>query len=144
MKILGFALIAGALILASPVRADDWPCEVLLCLANPQGPTAAPACVPPIMKLWRRLALGHGIPFCASAHSNSPSANYTPLPANTCPSDQQYYGGATGTELLCRVSGYITITNQQTGVSQLWVNSSTTATAGSELDDSLDTTGQQR
>ena len=38
---------------AGPSSAwDAWPCEVVLCLANPAGPMAAPACVPPISRLW--------------------------------------------------------------------------------------------
>jgi hypothetical protein len=35
---------------------DAWPCEVLLCLANPAGPMAASACVPPIRRLYRAMA----------------------------------------------------------------------------------------
>lgn len=42
-------------------RADDWGCQVLLCLANPGGPEQYGACVPPIEKLWK--ALSHGDPF---------------------------------------------------------------------------------
>jgi hypothetical protein len=38
--------------------SDDalWGCEVLLCLANPAGPMAAPYCVKPIKKLFTALA----------------------------------------------------------------------------------------
>lgn len=45
----------------------EWGCEVLLCLANPAGPTAVAACVPPIHRLWRELAKGHAFPSCAEA-----------------------------------------------------------------------------
>lgn len=48
--------IALSTALAAPAMAwDPWPCEVMLCLANPQGPTAASACVPPITKLWSEM-----------------------------------------------------------------------------------------
>jgi len=60
----------GALALAlacahTPAAADDWGCEVLLCLANPAGPMAVSQCVPPIRKLWRHLARGRAFPSCA-------------------------------------------------------------------------------
>lgn len=45
----------------------DWGCEVLLCLANPNGPTAVPPCLPPIQELWRALARGHAFPTCTMA-----------------------------------------------------------------------------
>lgn len=48
----------------SPAVASDWGCQVLLCLSNPGGPTQYGACVPPIEKLWERLALGGSFPTC--------------------------------------------------------------------------------
>jgi len=50
-----------------PTPSHDWGCEVLLCLANPNGPTAVAPCVPPIHRLWRELARGHAFPTCAMA-----------------------------------------------------------------------------
>jgi len=50
-----------------PTPTHDWGCEVLLCLANPAGPTAVSACVPPIRRLWRHLARGRAFPTCAMA-----------------------------------------------------------------------------
>lgn len=50
-----------------PAATHDWGCEVLLCLANPNGPTAVPPCVPPIQKLWKALARGHAFPTCTMA-----------------------------------------------------------------------------
>jgi hypothetical protein len=49
---------------------DNWGCEVMLCLANPQGPTAVSQCVPPIKKLWKHLAKGHAMPACTFANSD--------------------------------------------------------------------------
>lgn len=50
-----------------PEGTHDWGCEVLLCLANPDGPTAVAPCVPPIERLWRELRRGHAFPSCAMA-----------------------------------------------------------------------------
>src|ERR1700709_2655557 len=56
-------MVTGALSFFSPfpVFADDWGCQVLLCLADPRGPETESECKPPIEKLWN--ALEHGKPF---------------------------------------------------------------------------------
>jgi hypothetical protein len=56
---------------ACSAHADDWGCEVLLCLANPNGPMAVNECVPPISKLWKHLAKGHAFPSCALAQGQN-------------------------------------------------------------------------
>lgn len=48
-----------------PTPTHDWGCKVLLCLANPNGPTAEKACEPPIHRLWRELRRGRPFPTCA-------------------------------------------------------------------------------
>lgn len=57
--------------LTSPGRAqaNDWGCEVILCLSNPGGPTQFAECRPPIQKLWRELAEG-----IRSRHAAAPSS----------------------------------------------------------------------
>ncbi|QTH24923.1 hypothetical protein HRJ34_28820 (plasmid) [Rhizorhabdus wittichii] len=50
---------------AAPASANDLGCQVLLCLSNPGGATQYPACVPPMVKLWERLALGGSFPGCS-------------------------------------------------------------------------------
>lgn len=47
--------------------ADDWGCEVLLCLANPAGPMAVAECQPPIKKLYKFLDNGGSMPTCDMA-----------------------------------------------------------------------------
>lgn len=42
---------------------DRWGCEVLLCLANPNGPKAVSECQPPIDKLFKCLAKTHPCSF---------------------------------------------------------------------------------
>src|SRR3546814_957039 len=69
MKAFNFALAAalvGAAVQSTPAVASDntWACEVVLCISNPGGPTQYPACVPPITKLRRVLALGGSFPTC--------------------------------------------------------------------------------
>ena len=49
-------LAATLLISCFSAHGSDYGCKVLLCLANPAGPTAVSQCVPPIMQLWRDLA----------------------------------------------------------------------------------------
>jgi hypothetical protein len=53
---------------SAPALANDWGCEVVLCLSNPGGPTQYAACVPPIAKLWRELATGHAFPVCTGGN----------------------------------------------------------------------------
>ena len=62
-----FCLVGLGLATAMPARASDYGCKVLLCLANPAGPTAVSQCVPPITQLWRDLASFHPFPTCDEA-----------------------------------------------------------------------------
>lgn len=51
-------------------KANDWGCEVLLCLSNPKGPTAVEECKPSIHRLWDHLRDGHEFPSCDMAKSD--------------------------------------------------------------------------
>lgn len=62
----------------SVARADDWGCTVLLCLANPGGPTQYAACVPPVTRLWQHLKRGGGFPTCSAAGSSTSPVGYDP------------------------------------------------------------------
>jgi hypothetical protein len=75
---------------AIPKSTHDWGCEVLLCLANPAGPTAVAPCVPPIRRLWRELARGRPFPTCPMASgpggrsfARPASRYYDPCPDGT-------------------------------------------------------------
>jgi len=48
-----------------PARANDLGCQVLLCLSNPGGATQYGACIPPMTKLWQKLATGGSFPGCS-------------------------------------------------------------------------------
>ena len=62
----------------SVARADDWGCTVVLCLANPGGPTQYAACVPPVTRLWQHLKRGGAFPTCTGAGSSTSSVGYDP------------------------------------------------------------------
>ncbi|MEZ2127901.1 MULTISPECIES: hypothetical protein [unclassified Sinorhizobium] len=66
------------LISGSKARADDWGCQVILCLSNPGGPTEYAECRPPIQKLWRELAKGHSFPTCSGVGFRSSRPGYEP------------------------------------------------------------------
>ena len=44
--------------------ADDWGCQVMLCMSDPRGATTEKECIPPMEKLWRHLAQGKPFPIC--------------------------------------------------------------------------------
>ena len=87
---LCFALAIG--LSSHAVSADQWGCEVLLCLSNPAGPTAVKECEPPIHRLWDHLRDGHEFPTCDMAKDGKSSAYaklgfnfFDPCPSGTHP-----------------------------------------------------------
>jgi hypothetical protein len=62
----------------SKARADDWGCQVILCLSNPGGATQYAECRPPVEKLWRELAKGHSFPSCSGAGFQASEPKYEP------------------------------------------------------------------
>jgi len=70
----------------SNAQASDYGCRVLLCLANPAGPTAVAQCVPPITQLWRDLSRGRAFPTCDEArpaYAAQLTTYYDPCPEGT-------------------------------------------------------------
>lgn len=63
-------VITVAISLIQVAHADDWGCQVLLCLSDPRGPTTESECRPPIEKLWRHLKRGRSFPSCSLASSD--------------------------------------------------------------------------
>jgi hypothetical protein len=140
-----------ALPLAQPViaQADDWGCQVLLCLSDPRGPEAEGACVPPIEKLWT--ALRHGDPF-PTCDLNSSVADLPPqirsaIPASTlaslgngtgaanvgasanyCRPNLLFWGGPEQSELLCGATGAINVNIDGKLWSRVWWNTTQGAT----------------
>jgi len=78
------ALGFGSLYLSSEqsARADEWGCQVILCLSNPGGPTQYAECRPPIQKLWRWLAKGRSFPTCSGVGFQSSRPRYEPYYCN--------------------------------------------------------------
>jgi len=78
------------LAISSQAGASEYGCTVLLCLANPAGPTAVGQCVPPINRLWDDLWHRRGFPTCeegggrAGGNYAEPFATwYEPCPGGT-------------------------------------------------------------
>lgn len=67
--LLLFSLAANSLTLSDGTKVEEltgddrWGCEVLLCLANPNGPRAVSECKPPIDRLFRCLSKRHPCKF---------------------------------------------------------------------------------
>ena len=77
-KLLAALISASAALAPLSSQAEDlWGCEVLLCMANPAGPMAAAACVPPITKLYKAIFKPWPDPFpkCLQANPNGGNAN---------------------------------------------------------------------
>jgi len=77
--------IAGAILSISlfgafsqKAAADDWGCQVILCLSNPGGAMQYSACVPPITKLHKHLAKGKSFPSCSGAGYSVSQPVYEP------------------------------------------------------------------
>lgn len=107
---LGLACFIGtSVITPSLAHADDWGCQVILCLSNPGGPEQYAQCVPPVEKLWRALRHGDPFPTCdfGAGGSQGTSASNTFASAAYCREDLLYQDGPEESELLCGARGAI-------------------------------------
>ena len=96
-KTLAMPLMVIAMSLSKTAYADDWGCQVLLCLSDPRGPTTEAECKPPIHKLWRHLAKGKAFPSCAlSGNADTGEGSYAKQvyePYDPCPDGLVPAGG---------------------------------------------------
>nr|WP_081077938.1 hypothetical protein [Burkholderia pseudomultivorans] len=109
---LTLTLLAGTSVLAPSVaHADNWGCQVLLCLSNPGGPEQYSACVPPIERLWSALRHGDPFPGCdfGAGDSRGTSATTTFASGGYCREDLLYWGGPEQSKLPCRATGAINV-----------------------------------
>ncbi|MGX7006059.1 hypothetical protein [Caballeronia sp. KNU42] len=108
--VLGFMGL-GSIVTPDLAHADDWGCQVLLCLANPGGPEQYAQCVPPIEKLWAALRHGDPFPTCdfGSGGSQGASAGNTIASGCYCRQDLLHWGGSEQSELLCNARGAINV-----------------------------------
>jgi hypothetical protein len=120
---LALALFAGTSILSPGVAdADDWGCQVLVCLSNPGGPEQYSACVPPIEKLWSSLRHGDPFPTCdfGAGGSQGTFATNTFASGGYCREDLLYWGGPEHSELLCRANGAINVDIDNQLYTRVW------------------------
>ena len=92
-RFVGATIMFTAALSSAYAQASDYGCKVLLCLANPAGPTAVGQCVPPITQLWRDLAHVPPRPFptCDEARPAIAVQNvtwYDPCPDGTAALDE--------------------------------------------------------
>lgn len=93
-KLLSVAALCSSLLTPLAAHADDWGCEVLLCLSNPAGPMAVAACVPPIQRLYAAIFKWEPDPFptcvLADGSDSATGGNYAyvapPSYYDACPS----------------------------------------------------------
>jgi len=76
------SLAPFSLVFDSNARADEWGCQVILCLSNPGGATQYAECRPPIHKLWDWLAKGRSFPTCSGTGFHSSRPGYEPYYCN--------------------------------------------------------------
>ncbi|MGF6479569.1 hypothetical protein [Paraburkholderia sp. JPY419] len=120
---LALALLAGTSFFAPGVaHADDWGCQVMLCLSNPGGPEQYGECVPPIEKLWRALRHGDPFPTCdfGAGGAHGTSATSTFASGGYCREDLLVWGGPEQSELLCRATGAINVTIDGQLYTRVW------------------------
>lgn len=105
------ALVAACAFRSGIAHADDWGCQVILCLSNPGGPEQYRECVPPIERLWRALRHGDPFPTCdfGVGSSQGTFATNTFASSGYCRKDLLYWAGAEQSELLCGASGAINV-----------------------------------
>ncbi|KWN60598.1 hypothetical protein [Burkholderia ubonensis] len=123
----GLALFAGTSIFAPGLaRADDWGCQVLLCLSNPGGPEEYSACVPPIERLWAALRHGDPFPTCdfGSGGPQGTSATNIFASGGYCREDLLYWGGPEQSELLCHATGAINVDIDNQLYTRVWWDAS--------------------
>jgi hypothetical protein len=106
-RLVAAALAVLAAVWAPQARADNWGCEVLLCLSNPAGPMAVQECVPPIQRLYRAIFKWRPDPFPTCVMSNgansatggnyafvAPPSYYDECPTGTSSVGQGTYAAA--------------------------------------------------
>jgi hypothetical protein len=103
-------------------RADDWGCQVILCLSNPGGSTQYAECQPPIHKLWSELAKGHSFPTCSGVGFQASRPGYEPYFCNDGYRLTTRYGDR-GLEASCISTTPQTVASDQCYSGHGWVTS---------------------
>lgn len=85
----------------SKARADDWWCQVILCLSNPGGPTQYSECRPPIEHLWSHLARGQSFSMCSGMALTAMRPRFEPYDCDGGSQLIRQHGGDGGREAAC-------------------------------------------
>ncbi len=120
---IALAMFVGTSVFAPGLAyADDWGCQVILCLSNPGGPEQYSECVPPIEKLWAALRHGDPFPTCdfGAGGSQGTSATNTFASGGYCREDLLHWGGPEQSELLCRATGAINVDIDNQLYTRVW------------------------
>lgn len=133
--ILAFFLFATAF--SGTAKADDWGCQVLLCLSNPNGPEAVGECVPPIEKLWSELRKGHDFPSCTFSSGPNGESSQSQAAQNYggnqwasgafCPPQYTYIDNLSSVTY-CSMTGAVFVVVNGQPYTRIWWNGSATAT----------------
>lgn len=109
--IVASAVLGTSIMVHGTARADDWGCQVILCLSNPGGPEQYGECVPPIERLWAALRHGDSFPTCDFGAGGSQGTSVVNVFASAgyCREDLLYWGGPEQSELLCNARGAINV-----------------------------------
>jgi len=75
---LTISILLTAAALPQLARADDWGCQVALCIANPAGATAVPECVPVMQRLYDALRNKRPWPSCDRVQAPAPQQFFSP------------------------------------------------------------------
>ena len=112
---------------AKSAQASEWGCQVMLCLANPGGPTQYAQCRAPIEKLWSALRRGDPFPTCdfGAGSSLGAAAFNTFASAGYCREDLLYWGGSEQSELRCRAGGAVDVTIGGQLYTRVWWDAAT-------------------
>ncbi|RKE39499.1 hypothetical protein B0G76_5927 [Paraburkholderia sp. BL23I1N1] len=105
------AFVGASIVAPGTSHADDWGCQVILCLSNPGGPEQYGECVPPIGRLWAALRHGDPFPTCDFGAGGSQGTSAVNIFAGTgyCREDLLYWGGPKQSELRCNAHGAINV-----------------------------------
>jgi hypothetical protein len=116
-------LLANMLLIGPSIAgANDWGCQVLLCLSNPGGPEQYSACVPPMEKLWSALRHGDPFPTCdfGAGGSQGTFGTNTFASAGYCRENLLYWGGPEQDELMCHAIGAINVDIDNQLYTRVW------------------------
>lgn len=116
------AFLGTSILAPGTAYADDWGCQVILCLSSPGGPEQYGECVPPIEKLWAALRHGDPFPTCdfGAGGAQGTSATNTFASAGYCREDLLYWGGPEQGELLCNARGAVSLDINGSLYTRVW------------------------